>query len=202
MTDRDQPVSPWVVKVGGSLFDWPELGRRLRDWLGQWGASEVILVPGGGSVADVVRDLDRRHGLGDEAAHWLALRALTVTGLFLTGLLPEMNPVLMEHPRACRDAWRRGQLPVIDGYAFARADEGNAGSLPHSWAATSDSLSARVAAVVGARCLTLLKSVTVPDGVSWAEAGRRGLVDGYFAQAVGVLPAFEVRAVNLRAWQP
>jgi hypothetical protein len=191
-----------IVKVGGSLFDWPDLGPRLRCWLAQCGTSELVLVPGGGRTADVVRDLDRRHGLGDEAAHWLALRSLTVNALFLIELLREMSPVLVEHPRACADAWRHGRVPVLDGYAFARADEGSPGCLPHSWAATSDSLAARVAAVAEARRLMLLKSVSVPGSLAWSEAAKRGLVDGYFAETVGVSPAFEVRAVNLRAWQP
>ena len=77
-----------VVKVGGSLFDWPDLGPRLRQWLAANAPREVILVPGGGPTADVIRTLDRTHGLGDEAAHWLALRAMAVNAELLAALLP------------------------------------------------------------------------------------------------------------------
>ena len=62
---------PHVVKVGGSLFDLPGLGPCLRRWLDGLDG-DVILVPGGGPTADVVRTFDRRQVLGQEKAHWLA----------------------------------------------------------------------------------------------------------------------------------
>jgi len=76
-----------VVKVGGSLFDHPGLGSGLRDFVASLSPAQVLLVPGGGPVADAVRELDRVHGLGEEAAHWLALRALGVTAAFLERLI-------------------------------------------------------------------------------------------------------------------
>ncbi|QJW97197.1 amino acid kinase family protein [Frigoriglobus tundricola] len=72
-----------IVKVGGSLFDHPKLGPGLLAFVESLAPAEVLLVPGGGPVADAVRELDRTHGLGEEAAHWLALRALSVTAAFL-----------------------------------------------------------------------------------------------------------------------
>jgi aspartokinase-like uncharacterized kinase len=180
-----------VVKVGGSLFDLPDLGPRLRAWLARLSAAEVLLVPGGGPTADVVRDLDRRHALGEEASHWLALRALTVNAHFLQALLP--GAVVVPQPRAC------GARSVLDPYAFAHADEGRPGCLPHCWQVTSDSVAARAAVVGQARRLVLLKSVTLPQGMAWDKAGQCGLVDGAFA---GVLEQaaepLRVSAVNFR----
>jgi len=48
--------------------------------------------------------------------------------------------------------------------------------------------------------LILLKSVTLPPGMNWAEASRHGIVDGFFptVAAQGV----RARVVNLREWQP
>jgi aspartokinase-like uncharacterized kinase len=185
-----------VVKVGGSLYDLPDLGLRLRRWL-EGCASPVLLVPGGGPTADVVRDLDRRHGLGEEASHWLALRALTLNAHFLASLLPAA--CVVADPGVCLRAWGACRVPILDAYEFARSDDGRPGHLPHTWAAASDSLAARVAAVSEARRLVLLKSVTIPDGLDWAKAGRLGLVDDLFAEMVrqgrGDL---EVTAVNLR----
>src|SRR5207248_2464665 len=77
-----------VVKVGGSLYDLPDLGPRLHAFLRSLDRPEVLLIPGGGPTADVVRDLDRRHGLGEETAHWLALHALAVNAHFLAALVP------------------------------------------------------------------------------------------------------------------
>src|ERR1051325_5490791 len=78
-----------VVKVGGSLFDLPDLRQRMQRFLGDLDAQRVLLVPGGGAAADVVRALDRVHGLGEEASHWLALQAMSVNARFLGALLPE-----------------------------------------------------------------------------------------------------------------
>jgi aspartokinase-like uncharacterized kinase len=197
--------SPVVVKVGGSLYDLPELGRRLCLWLDRLPDRHVLLVPGGGPTTNVVRDLDRRHGLGEEAAHWLALRALGLNAHFLNQLVPKSEVV--EGVTACPVVWRRRKAAILDPHAFARADEGLPGCLPHRWSVTSDSLAARVAVVAGAWRLILLKSVTVPAGLDWAEAGRRGLVDECFAEVLrrgsaGGGPAPEVHAVNFRTWRP
>jgi aspartokinase-like uncharacterized kinase len=191
------PTRTAVVKVGGSLYDLPDLATRLRRWLDRLTAP-VLLVPGGGASADAVRDLDRRHGLGEEKAHWLALRALTLNAHFLASLLPAAR--VIEDPPDCGEAWRAGLTPVLDAHAFARADEGRPGCMPHAWAATSDSLAARVAVVCGAGRLVLLKSVTVPPAVGWAEAGRLGLVDALLADVLRQRPDLEAEAVNLRAW--
>ncbi len=36
----------------------------------------LLIVPGGGPFADIVRDLDRRFGLSDDAAHWMETWAM------------------------------------------------------------------------------------------------------------------------------
>jgi aspartokinase-like uncharacterized kinase len=189
---------PTVVKVGGSLFDLPDLGQRLRRWLDGLPGPEVILVPGGGPAADVIRALDRRHRLGEEASHWLALRVLSVNAHFLAALLP--RAVVVEKLDDCSEAWRRLQVAVLDAHAFCRADDTTAAALPHRWSVTSDSVAARVAVVAGARRLILLKSVTVPAGIDWSQAPQVGLVDDFFAMVVRTA-ALEVEAVNFREWQ-
>jgi aspartokinase-like uncharacterized kinase len=189
---------PTVVKIGGSLFDLPDLGRRLHAWLTDQKLSRLLLVPGGGPTADVVRALDRRHGLGEEAAHWLALRALALNAWLLGALFPEGRVRVVSGCEECESLWSRALLPVLDAHAFARADEGRPGCLPHRWSATSDSVAARAAVVLGASELILLKSISLPAGVDWREAGQRGFVDPLFWQIAAGLPS--VRAVNLREW--
>jgi aspartokinase-like uncharacterized kinase len=195
MRDSNLRCGPLVVKVGGSLFDLPQLGARLRAWLEEQAAGGVILVPGGGAAADVVRQLDRAHGLGEEAAHWLAVCALTLNAHFLHALLAgaPVSEQVEEVGGAC----------ILDVHAFLRRDEGRPGCLPHRWEVTSDAIAARVALVVGARELVLLKSVTLPAGVSWEEAARRGFVDEWFAKVLAEAPReIRVRVENWRAYQP
>jgi aspartokinase-like uncharacterized kinase len=177
-----------VVKVGGSLFDLPDLGRRLALWLPP--SRDVLLVPGGGPTADAIRRLDSVHRLGQERSHWLALGALALNARFLAGLLP--GAAVVEDP-----CLQEGTA-VLDALAFARADEGWPGRLPHTWDVTSDSIAARAAVVARAGELVLLKSAALPAGVDWVEAARLGLVDPHFAATAAPLGG-PVRVVDFRA---
>jgi aspartokinase-like uncharacterized kinase len=178
-----------VVKIGGSLYDLPDLAPRLQVWLKANAGEAVLLVPGGGGMANVVRKLDHAHGLGEERAHWLALRALSLNAHFLAGLLPLAR--VIDNPRTA------GGWAILDCHAFALADECRADHLPHTWAVTSDSIAARAAHVAAAQRLVLLKSVTIPDNISWGDASRRGWVDAWFEQVAGGLT---ITTMNLRSW--
>ena len=144
----------------------------------------------------MARDLDGSHGLGEAVAHDLALRALTLNAHFLAALLsaPVCNPPVEPLPIG---------ISILDAHAFCAADAGP-GSLPECWDVTSDSVAARVAVVLDAGELVLLKSVDFPETCDWEEAGRRGLVDPLFARIVAgeetgcSVPCIHV--VNLRGW--
>jgi aspartokinase-like uncharacterized kinase len=179
-----------VVKVGGSLYELPDLGPRLRDWLGTLTTSAVLIVPGGGATADVIRRLDRTHGLGEMASHQLALRAMTVNAWFLSALLGDV-PVLASR-------WERvEEVSLLDAAAFWEQDSGPE-RLPASWDATSDSVAARAAIVLRAEELVLLKSVDVSPEMSWEAAARARFVDALFPGLAARIKC--VRVVNLRKW--
>ncbi len=197
-----------VIKVGGSLYDLPDLASRLRRWLApilpsphlgedKVGAARVVLIPGGGPLVEALRHLDRHHGLGEETSHWLALRALNINAHFLAALLP--SACVIGDLGELGHAWDNHRLPILDIYKFARDDEQRPDHLPHCWTVTSDALAARVAVVLQARHLILLKSTTIPPGMDWHEAGRLGLIDAQFAEVLHDAPAdLYVHAVNLR----
>jgi 5-(aminomethyl)-3-furanmethanol phosphate kinase len=199
-----------VVKVGGSLYDWPDLGQRLRDWLWLQRAPwrDVLLIPGGGPTADVIREFDRIHQLGEKKAHWLALAALRLNAWFLAEMLPlvgiigtweELSSEVSDSDRTLIRA------SILDPRSFACWDaraHPDTGP-PPCWAVTSDSIAARAAVVYDADYLILLKSVTIPADISWEQAGERGFVDEWFARTVRpALPRLKVRAVNFREWRP
>jgi aspartokinase-like uncharacterized kinase len=187
---------PVAVKVGGSLFDLPDLGFKLVEWLRVFGQNRVILVPGGGRFVDCVRELDRRETLGGEKAHWLALKAVTLSAWFLHPLVP--NSGVVAGVEDCPALWDGGRIPILDLHAFAQADEGRPGALPHSWDVTSDSFAARVASVIQADRLILLKSATIPPEMDWDVAANAGLVDRHFPKVVA--PGIEIVPVNFRLW--
>ncbi|MBX9624649.1 MAG: hypothetical protein K2X82_12650 [Gemmataceae bacterium] len=195
-----------VMKVGGSLYDHPGLGPGLRAYLAELAPEPVLLVPGGGPFGEAVRQLDAVHGIGEEAAHRIALRSLAAPAAFLRCMLEEpLPPATQETPppiplpyegRGDRRAGSglvppplvgegdRGRglslISVLDTDAFATADP----ALPHSWAVTTDSIAARAAVVYGASRLVLLKSIDIPPGTPWAEAAARGWVDRHFPYVI------------------
>jgi aspartokinase-like uncharacterized kinase len=186
-----------VVKVGGSLFDWPQLGAKLREFLASLDAPDVLLVPGGGATADAVRALDRVHQLGEEESHWLALEALLLNARFLRLLLPEGRIVALGDEIAPKADAR---IKILDPGRFFLVDEVRPDHLPHSWQVTSDSLAVRAAMLVKARTLILLKSVAWA-GDDWNAASRAGVVDGYFTDALKQASAeIRVLVINLREW--
>ena len=189
---------PVVVKVGGSLFSLADLGPRLRRLLAEM-SEPVLIVPGGGPAADCVRLLDRMHGLGEEASHWLALRGLTLNAHFLAALL---NPApVIQHPATVARLSDQPAIAILDGHAFVCRDESEHPelALPHCWTATSDSLAVRVAAVAGARRLYLLKSLTIPARTAWTEAAQLGWVDELFPALVDQTgSSLAIHSLNLR----
>jgi aspartokinase-like uncharacterized kinase len=187
---QNQVPSSLVIKVGGSLYDLPDLGSRLQTWLDQFCGRLVVIVPGGGAIADVVRHLDRCYRLGEERAHWLALRGLHLNAHFLASLLPGF--VVGGKPGNSRK-----QL-ILDAFSFAVDDEDQPGSLPHSWSVTSDSIAARAAVVFQASELVLLKSVDDTGCFDWEKAAQNGLVDRYFPQVVRGIA--RVQLLNFRRW--
>lgn len=191
----NEPRATVVVKVGGSLFNLPDLGERLQLWLARQDDVRFVLVPGGGATANAVRDWDRRFQLGEEKSHWLALGALSLNARLLSEVLPRSCVIATLEQRD--ESHATGLIPILDMHAFARDDEHHEGCLPHCWQVTSDALAARVAERLSAQRLVLLKSVSIDPGMNWEEAARRGFVDAFFP-SLARRANLRIDAVNLR----
>jgi aspartokinase-like uncharacterized kinase len=191
-----------VWKVGGSSFDLPDLAPRLQALLDQSRDSRVLLIPGGGAAADIVRQWQPRHALDDETAHCLAMFAMDFNAGLLAALVDRSE--LVDSRDGADDCWQRGRTPVLAlGAGACRPGPGPqapALDLPHDWTVTSDSLAAWVAIAWAADELVLLKSRPLEPGVAAVSAARRGWVDEFFPQIVGPVP--QVRWCNLRAEAP
>jgi aspartokinase-like uncharacterized kinase len=188
-----------VIKVGGSLLDWPGFPRALGVWLEPERAGRPVLIIGGGALVDVVRTLDSVHAIGENRAHALALRALDVTAHAVAGLVPGLRVVPTLD--ALRSVWEAGLVPVLDPRDFMDGvDRIATDPLPESWSTTSDSIAARVARHLGTCRLVLLKSAAPAGAIGRLEAARRGLVDPVFPLASNELES--VTLVNLRAATP
>lgn len=159
-----------VIKVGGALLRQPEaLDATARAIVMAARSHRLLIVPGGGPFADAVRAADGDIGLGDDAAHWMAILGMGQYAHLLAERIAGARLVecAEEIDRALDDA----RIPILAPYRWLRA----ADPLPHAWDVTSDSIAAWVAGALDARTLVLIKPV----------AGEtRALVDRYFVHAV------------------
>jgi aspartokinase-like uncharacterized kinase len=156
-----------VLKVGGSLFPRPNLAAELRQIIAEQ-SEAVMLVPGGGELAEAIRAFDRQHHLGESASHFLALQTLSITARFLQHLLPEANLVPNLETTA--------KLSILDCDEYFRDDP----SIPQSWGITSDSLALIVAQRSTARKLILCKSLERPANTDWEELSNLNMIDSEF----------------------
>lgn len=186
-----------VVKVGGSLFDLPDLRERLWSWLDAQPLAINILLAGGGELADVIRRADERHGLGESTSHWLCVELLSVTANWLARLIGQSQAV-SSPAVAVYLCMSEPAVVVFDPRHFLGLDGRRASTedVPESWKYTSDSISARLAIALHADELVLLKSCAPPDYERVEQLANAGYVDEYLPSLAAQVP--QVRFENLR----
>jgi len=159
-----------VVKIGGGLLKCAgDLDRVLRATASIARERRVLVVPGGGPFADVVRTLDKQLNLSDDAAHWMAILAMDQYAHLLADRLK--GSVLVADRSEIAAAFDANRIPVLAPSRWLR----DADPLPHSWDVTSDSIAAWIAGAVGARRLVLIKP---------SRASGPDLLDPYFQRAL------------------
>jgi len=182
-------------------MSWPRLGQTLNHWLHEQPVAVTILIAGGGDLADAVRESAQHYSLSDEEAHWQCIEAMTANSLSLAKLFEEV---------ICVATWSdllrvidsSPTVPILfDSHQFLRDVEpclpGRV--LPHDWSVTSDSIAARLAEVMGAEELVLLKSADVPSTEAPLLAKLQYL-DRFFPKFEDC--RFRRRFVNLRGIFP
>lgn len=157
-----------VIKVGGSLGQSSTLPNLLQKLTEIGSRHKILVVPGGGAFANAIRDYDRRFGVTADAGHWMSILAMDQYGHLLSSMLKNSVPV--RGLASAREAHLQGRLPVLLCYDLLRETD----ALPRSWAVTSDSISAWLAELAGARRLVLLKSV---DGLVHGRGGSKREVE-------------------------
>ncbi len=181
MDRRSRPGRAWdaVIKIGGSLSRAGRLRPLIATLERLARRHRLLIVPGGGAFADLVRQERRRLRLPEVAAHRMALRGMDQYGLMLAALGCATGAI--EDDEA---AWRlavRGRLPVLIASSLIEREP----RLEKSFHLTSDSIAAYIAGRIGAARLVLLKSTDRGSGRirNRREAGqiaRLGVVDPLF----------------------
>ena len=138
----------YVLKLGGSLISSAKaIVSRLSD-LESKGYS-FLVIPGGGPMADLVRELFSEYDLSDEAAHWMAILAMEQYAFLL---VDGTGAALTTEIANCV-----GVKVLLPYQALIEDDSG----LEHCWDYTSDAVAALVAARLNA---DLIKATNV-DGI-------------------------------------
>ena len=145
-----------VIKIGRSLAQTRALGALLDSIAGWRRRARIVVVPGGGPFADLVRVEHHRLGLSESAAHRMAILAMDQYGLLLSDLAS--GALAVSSLDAVGAALRSGRLPIfLPSRSLLRRDP-----FDPSWDVTSDSIAAYIATLVRAKALLLLKDV---DGI-------------------------------------
>jgi len=167
-----------VVKVGGSLFDLADLAERLQRWLAEQTPAHHVLVAGGGALVEQVRRWHTLRPLNEETAHWMCVDLMVVTAHMLHDRLPEI-PLVEDDRLLFQRIGKRGGTIFGPGQWLRQSEPHLSGTkLPANWIVTSDSIAARLAIVLQAERLVLLKS-SLPN----QESGVRQLAaEGYVDQ--------------------
>jgi aspartokinase-like uncharacterized kinase len=150
-----------VVKVGGSLEPHKSALTKLMHTLVKLASKHaIIVVPGGGSFADKVREATSTYNLSDLVAHRMAILAMDQYGLLLSGLAERCT--YTHSLTEAKEEASKGSLPIYLPSRELLFDQ----TLEASWDVTSDSIAAYTAWRCGSDFLVLLKDV---DGVFTAD---------------------------------
>jgi 5-(aminomethyl)-3-furanmethanol phosphate kinase len=170
----------WVVKLGGSLLGTPELKLWL-EMLARQGDGRIVIAPGGGVFADLVRSTQTAGGYDDASAHRMALLAMEQYALVMKSLQPDLVIASSELEIAERSWQHRAMLWMPSHMALA--DDG----IPMNWDVTSDSLAAWLCGKIGAERLVLVKHA--------ANAGQPAPIERLVEEGVldAAFPVFAAR---------
>lgn len=138
-----------IVKFGGSLYHQPALLSAWLQKLSDQARDEaIVLVPGGGPFADLIRDAQRHFKLADAQAHELAIDAMGQFGRLLMALNEQAQPFVT----------LTQTLPATGLFIWHPDSQAlNQTSLAKDWTVTSDTIALWLAQQYHCS-LTLLKS--------------------------------------------
>src|SRR4051812_236809 len=121
-----------VINIGGGLLAHPAHLDAVLAAIGAAGRTgRLLVVPGGGPFADAVREVDRRVGLTDDAAHWMAVLAMDQYAHLIASRLA--NGVFVAGPAEVEAALSQSSaVAVLAPYRWLR----EADPLPHTWDVT------------------------------------------------------------------
>jgi 5-(aminomethyl)-3-furanmethanol phosphate kinase len=150
-------VALTVLKIGGSLASEPKKLRSLMVKMTEISKGmPLVVVPGGGEFADVVRKLDKQFSLNRQVSHRMAILAMDQYGLLLSDL--SVNFVVVQSFDEAKTVASSGKLAIfLPSHVMFEEDP-----LENSWEVTSDSIALYIAHRLHAEKVLLVTDV---DGI-------------------------------------
>ena len=138
-----------VVKVGGSLLDRVDLTSALSQWVDGQLVGETLVVVGGGSLVNAIRELDTIRPGDPVEVHWLCVDLLGVTFRLMSSWFdwPTVRtPEQLQTQTAAGFATDRPTLVAVEAfYSRELTNQCNSPVLPESWQTTTDAIAALLA---------------------------------------------------------
>jgi len=164
-----------IVKVGGSLYNTPELAHWLSALAAYSLQQPIVIVPGGGPFADQVRVAQQYHHFNDETAHHMAIIAMKQFGLLLSSLAPSSQIINGNAlPTSAFSIWLPDDELLTEPL------------LLKSWDSSADSIALLLADQLQAEQLLLIKHSST-HSTSIKELTADKIIDNGFAQLFSTL---------------
>ena len=165
MIERTLPLQ--IIKIGGSLLGTTSnrsAFKNAEQWLARQTDWINVVIIGGGHTVDHLRRWQRQFNLTEGQAHLNAVQVMSLNILkfarasYISTVIENWN----ELTNISQHAGENPTTIMFDCLSFIRDVEPTLGGtpLPSDWSCTSDSIAARIAQLLGADRLTLLKSRT------------------------------------------
>ncbi len=145
--------------MGGSLFG--EYAVKLCESLV---GRDVMVICGGGNLANLLRDYDREMEFSSTATHKSAILCMDILGILLADKIKGAEAFYSL--KLAQKALNNGNLPILLPSQFLNQPD----PLEHSWKVTSDSLSLYIAHHLKAKLLI----ATDVDGIYTREPSHDG----------------------------
>ncbi len=171
-----------VVKVGGSLIHRSDLTGALPRWFEAQPPAENLVIVGGGSLVNAIREIDSIRPGKPESTHWLCVDLLDCTFRLAASWFDW--PAVADADQLAQSIEEgfeidRPTLVAVRSFYGPDRDQGKR-LLPSDWQTTTDSIAALLALVVNADELVLLKSCDVDSSLNYDQLAAAGIVDEAF----------------------